>query len=357
MTKADTSEVLVAVEGRVGRLTLNRPKALHALTQAMCAEMTAALLAWREDPAIDLILFDHAGERGFCAGGDIRMLAQSGLGDGARARSFFATEYRLNHLLFVYPKPIVAFMDGLVMGGGAGIALPCRYRIATENTVFAMPETGIGLFPDVGGGWHLPRLPGKAGLWLALTGARLRAADCLSLGLATDHIKSSRIEALKIALFARPWRLEHLLADFATDPGFASFASQAALVDRLFVGDSVEAIFSALEADGSDWAKALLETLLTKSPQALKVAHRQLTFGAASTDFAEHMAMEFRLGARLVHRHDFLQGVRAVIVAKDNDPRWFPGDLAEVSDAMIDQIFAPLPPDQEWTPLREGLRA
>lgn len=354
MTAIVPTDVLVTVEGRVGRLTLNRPKALHALTEAMCTTMTAALLAWRDDPAIDLVLLDHVGPRGFCAGGDIRMLAQSGLGDGVEARSFFATEYRLNHLLFDYPKPTVAVMDGLVMGGGAGIALPCRYRIATENTLFAMPETGIGLFPDVGGGWHLPRLPGKSGLWLALTGARIGPADCLALGLGTHHVPSDRLTSLKTALIGGSDPVAPLETGFATDPGVAPFASQADLVDQLFAGESVEAIFAALKADESDWARSVLETLLTKSPQALTVAYRQLALGAAATNFAEHMSLEFRIGARLVHRHDFLQGVRAVIIAKDNDPRWFPRQLADVSQAMIDQIFAPLPADQEWTPLWTG---
>ncbi|CAN5353799.1 enoyl-CoA hydratase/isomerase family protein [soil metagenome] len=354
MTAADPAEVLVAREGRVGRLTLNRPKALHALTQAMCQTMTDALLAWRDDPAVDLVILDHAGPRGFCAGGDIRKLAQSGLGDGAEARSFFATEYRLNHLLFAYPKPTIAVMDGLVMGGGAGLTLPCRHRIATENTVFAMPETGIGLFPDVGGGWYLPRLPGQAGLWLGLTGARLKAADGLRLGLATAYVDSARLEVLKAALLAQPAAVEAVLGDFASDPGPAPFDAQAEPVDRLFAGDSLEAILAALATDESDWAKATLDILAAKSPQALKVTFRQLALGAQARDFAAHMAMEFRVGARLVHRHDFLQGVRAVIIAKDNDPRWFPSDVAAISEDILDQIFAPLPADQEWTPLGVG---
>jgi enoyl-CoA hydratase len=158
------AEVIVTVEGRVGRLTLNRPQALHALTTNMCELMTAALVAWRSDPDIDLVLLDHSGDRGFCAGGDIRMLAESGAGDGVEARAFFHTEYRLNHLLFEYPKPVVVVMDGITMGGGVGLSMPARYRVATERTTFAMPETGIGLFPDVGGGWFLPRMPGHIGL-------------------------------------------------------------------------------------------------------------------------------------------------------------------------------------------------
>ena len=178
----DDPEVLIRVQKNVGRITLNRPKALHALTQGMCETMIGALLDWQEDPEIYMILIDHAGERGFCAGGDIRMLAESGAKDGVEARAFFHTEYQLNHLLFTYDTPVVAIMDGVVMGGGVGISMPAHVRIATERTTFAMPETGIGLFPDVGGGWYLPRLPGKAGLWLALTGARIRARTACAWG-------------------------------------------------------------------------------------------------------------------------------------------------------------------------------
>ncbi|MCH7861694.1 MAG: enoyl-CoA hydratase/isomerase family protein, partial [Proteobacteria bacterium] len=163
------AEVILQAEGKAGRIRLNRPKAIHALNTGMCAAMLGALTAWREDPAVEIVLIDHAEGRGFCAGGDIRMIATSGAGDGSQARDFFRVEYRLNHALFTYAKPIVAFMDGITMGGGVGISQPARYRVATENTRFAMPETGIGLFPDVGGGWYLSRLPGKIGEYLALT--------------------------------------------------------------------------------------------------------------------------------------------------------------------------------------------
>ena len=154
-------EVITRIEGRVGRITLNRPQAIHALTTNMCRLMIDALVTWRDDPAVELVMFDHSGERGFCAGGDIRMLAESGAGDGRLAREFFFTEYRLNDLIFNYPKPRIAFMDGITMGGGVGLSRPCRFRVATERTTFAMPESGIGLFPDVGGGWYLSRLPGR----------------------------------------------------------------------------------------------------------------------------------------------------------------------------------------------------
>src|SRR5690606_19530913 len=201
-TAAAESEILARVESGVGRLTLNRPKALHALNRGMCEAMIEALLAWRGDEAVKSVLIDHAGERGFCAGGDIRMIAESGAGDASEARAFFDTEYKLNALLFDYPKPITAIVDGIVMGGGVGISEPADVRIATERTTYAMPETGIGLFPDVGGGWFLPRLPGQTGVWLALTGARLKAADTVALGIHTHLVPSDRIEALKTALLA-----------------------------------------------------------------------------------------------------------------------------------------------------------
>jgi enoyl-CoA hydratase len=347
----DQPEVLVRVQKNVGRLTLNRPQALHALTQTMCEIMIGALLDWQEDPEIYMVIIDHAGERGFCAGGDIRMLAHSGAGDGKEARAFFHTEYQLNHLLFTYETPVVAVMDGVVMGGGVGISMPAHYRIATERTTFAMPETGIGLFPDVGGGWYLPRLPGKAGLWLALTGARIKGADCLRLGIATHFVEFGAVEGLKKAIVADPRRIDDTLKKYRADAGKAPLVSIEQDLNRLFVGTSVEEIFEFLEADSSDWGKAQLAVLKTKSPQTLKVAFRQLETGAALTDFADNMVMEYRIGARVVQRHDFIEGVRAVIIDKDNAPRWDPAELEGVSDAMLDEIFAPLPSDQEWTPL------
>jgi enoyl-CoA hydratase len=347
----DQPEVLVRVQKNVGRLTLNRPQALHALTQTMCEIMIGALLDWQEDPEIYMVIIDHAGERGFCAGGDIRMLAHSGAGDGKEARAFFHTEYQLNHLLFTYETPVVAVMDGVVMGGGVGISMPAHYRIATERTTYAMPETGIGLFPDVGGGWYLPRLPGKAGLWLALTGARIKGADCLRLGIATHFVEFGAVEGLKKAIVADPRRIDDTLKKYRADAGKAPLVSIEQDLNRLFVGTSVEEIFEFLEADSSDWGKAQLAVLKTKSPQTLKVAFRQLETGAALTDFADNMVMEYRIGARVVQRHDFIEGVRAVIIDKDNAPRWDPAELEGVSDAMLDEIFAPLPSDQEWTPL------
>ena len=345
-----SEETLVARDGGLGRLTLNRPQALHALTTVMCSTCITVLSDWRRDPAVQAVLIDHSGERGFCAGGDIRMLADSGASDGRLARAFFFTEYRLNHLLFSYPKPVIAVMDGITMGGGVGLSAPARYRLATERTTFAMPETGIGLFPDVGGGWFLPRLPGRIGLWLALTGARIKAADCLHAGLATHHVPSERLPELKVRLAENPSDIEALLAQFHVDPGPAPLLAHRAELDDAFGQGSVEAILAALEA-GSDWARAQALALRTKSPQTLKVAFRQLALGLAAPDFAANMAMEYRIGARVVQRHDFLEGVRAVIVDKDNAPKWDPATLEGVGEDLLDAIFAPLPADQEWSPL------
>jgi len=343
-------QVLIGVEGAVGRLTLNRPDALGALTTGMCAAMTAALLSWRGDPSVEAVLIDHAGERGFCAGGDIRALAQSVAGDGVAARDFFFTEYRLDHLIFEYPMPVIAIMDGVTMGGGVGISWTAGYRIATERTVFAMPETGIGLFPDVGGSWFLPRLHGASGAWLAMTGSRLRAAGCEILGIATDVVPAARLGELKGRILADPADLEAILTEFEADPGHSAMIDHHDEIDRLFAGRTAEEIVAALEADSSEWAAEQLALVRAKSPTSLKTALRQLAAGRAMTDFGQAMALEMRIAARLVAGHDFSEGVRAVIVDKDGAPRWQPADLAGVTEAMLDEIFAPLPPDQEWSP-------
>lgn len=345
------AEVVTRIENGVGRITLNRPKAIHALNRAMCEAMTEALLAWRSDAAVQSVLIDHAGERGFCAGGDIRMIAESGAGDASEAKAFFLAEYRLNHLMFDYPKPMIAIVDGIVMGGGVGISEPADIRVATERTTYAMPETGIGLFPDVGGGWFLPRLPGQTGVWLALTGARLKAADTVALGIHTHFVPADRVDALKADLMREPADPSSVVMRHAGDAGPAPLSAHREAIDRLFAFDTVEEIFQALEADGSDWALQQLETLKTKSPQSLKVSLRQIRTGATLNSFADNMAMEYALGGRVVRTHDFQEGVRAVIVDKDNAPKWSPADLSRVTNETLDALFAPLPDNEKWTPL------
>ena len=346
-----TTQIITSIQHRVARIRLNRPKQLHALTRDMCSAMIAALLDWRKDTAIEAVMLDHAVGRGFCAGGDVVMLAKSGAGDGSEARAFFHEEYRLNHLLFTYMIPTVAFIDGIVMGGGVGISQPCRYRVATENTRFAMPETAIGLFPDVGGGWYLPRLPGRVGRFLALTGARLDGAECLRLGLATHYVSSLALDDLKARIAADPDRIKTLLDESSAPPPSTRIEQNLERIDRLFAADDYETILADLEADGSDWALKELATLRTKSPQACKVSLRLLYDGSLMQDFADEMRQEYAVATRVVQRHDFVEGVRALLVDKDNKPTWDPPTPEAVTDRMIDRIFAPMPPGQEWTPL------
>lgn len=345
------SGVLTFKEGRVGRIRLSRPKALHALTTDMCKAMTEALLAWRADPEVEAVLIDHAEGRGFCAGGDVLMLRDSGIGDGTRAREFFWHEYRLNHLLFTYAKPIVAFMDGVTMGGGVGISQPADFRVATENTRFAMPETTIGLFPDVGGGWYLSRLPGRTGQFLALTGARLDGAECLHLGLATHYVPATALDEVKARLIEEPQRIAEILDEASVEAPEPRIAASRPDIDLLFAAEDYEAILAALEADGGEWARKELETLRAKSPQACKVSLRLLYDGGLMQSFADEMRQEYAVACRVVQRPDFAEGVRALLVDKDNAPRWDPPTPEEVTTHLIDKIFAPLPEDEQWTPV------
>ncbi|MEQ1509935.1 MAG: enoyl-CoA hydratase/isomerase family protein [Sphingopyxis sp.] len=344
-------EVVARHEGQAGFLTLNRPKAIHALTQGMDHAMTEALLAWRDDPAVQVVIIDHSEGRGFCAGGDIAFLRNSAINDGGvSGRQFFHDEYQLNHLLFAYPKPVVAFMDGITMGGGVGISQPARYRVATENTRLAMPETGIGLFPDVGGGWYLSRLRARLGQYLALTGARIDGTECLWSGLATHYLPADALPQAKVRIAAGE-APGAVLDALSIAPPPAKIAAHADAVASHFVSDRLEDIFASLEGDDSEWASATLATLRTKSPQTCKVALRQLGLSLSLPDFAANMAMEYRIASRVLTLPDFTEGVRAVIVDKDGAPCWNPATPAAMTDAMLDAIFAPLPTDEEWKPL------
>ena len=245
----------------------------------------------------------------------------------------------------------MAFMDGVTMGGGVGIALPCKYRVATENTRFAMPETGIGLFPDVGGGWHLSRLGGRLGQFLALTGARLDGAECLWAGLATHYLPSEMVAEAKARILDKPGRIAGVLSEMVGSPPKARIEENADKIARHFASDEYEDILASLEAADTDWAAKERDTLGTKSPQTCKVALRQLKESADLTDFADNMRMEYRIASRVLVRPDFAEGVRAVIVDKTNDPKWNPPTPEEVGEKLLDSIFAPLPEGEEWTPL------
>lgn len=368
-SRRPSAPVITRLDGRLARVTLNRPDALHALNTDMCRAMLDALLAWRADETVEAVLIDHApGTRGFCAGGDIRMLSEAALSPSAleAAKDFFFTEYRVNWLLKEFGKPTIAVMDGVVMGGGVGLSAPCRFRVATERTTYAMPESAIGLFPDVGGGWWLPRLPGCSGLWLALTGSRLKAADCLRLGIATHFVESARLPELEAGLLAlaryapeegeplegglHAGAIADLVDSLSGDPGSAPVEAHLPTIDACFSKNSVEEILAALRADGSEWALKQADLMTERSPQAMKVAFRQLHTGARLPSFADNMAMEYRLATRVVVRPDFREGVRAVLVDKDGKANWSPATLEDVDDRLLDGLFARLPTDMEWTP-------
>jgi enoyl-CoA hydratase len=349
-----TDDVLITTEGGVGRIRLNRPKAIHALTTRMCEVMSEALLEWRGNAEVTAVIIDHAEGRGFCAGGDVVMLARSGDTDAEEAKRFFFAEYRLNHLLFTYPKPTIAIMDGITMGGGVGISLPCDYRVATENTRLAMPETGIGLFPDVGGGWYLSRLPGRVGQFMVLTGARLDGAECHYLHLVTHYVEQSGLADLVERILKAPDRLQGALGAAGDTPAEARIERNLPQIAKLFASDRLEEVIAALDADESDWANSELATLKSKSPLSCKVSLRLFAEGAGRANFTDEMRAEYALAGRVVRTHDFREGVRAVLIDKDNAPQWDPATPEEVTDEMLDVLFAPLPKSEEWTPFPEA---
>ncbi len=339
-----TTDLLCERHGTTGHITLNRPKALNALTLPMIQAMDPQLRAWAKDASIEAIVLTGAGEKAFCAGGDVRAVYEAGKGiNGAPkslTRDFFFEEYCLNRLIHRYAKPYVSLIDGICMGGGMGLSVNGRMRVVSERAMMAMPETGIGLFPDVGGSHFLSRCPGQLGAYFALTGARLKAADMLYAGLATHYVPSAKLLALQAAL--ESGNADAAVAHFAESAGEAPLAAERARIDRCFAADTVEGILEALAADGSEWAQKTRATLLTKSPTSMKVSLRQVRTGAKH-DFEDCMRMEFRLVQRFMRGHDFFEGIRAVLVDKDNAPKWNPATLADVTPAMVDTYFAPLP--------------
>jgi len=347
---AGDQEIVFARRGDLAVVTLNRPHALNALTQDMCSALDGRLRAWAADPEVGAVLVKGAGERAFCAGGDIRAIqgalsAPNGVQDVVR---FYAVEYPMNARLHHFPKPHIALLDGIAMGGGVGVSVHGSHRIVTERTMFAMPETGIGLFPDVGATYVLPRLPGAMGLYLGLTGARLGPADCAYSGVGTHHVPSERLDALESALAetrlcAEPFAaVGRVLAEFQDDPGPAPLADLRADIDACYDQESLAAILEALEGHGSAWASEQLKELAAKSPLSLAVTFRQLRAGA-TLDFDDAMRLEYRLVHRFMAGHDFREGVRALLIDKDRGPKWQPARLADITDAMVDDYFAPLP--------------
>lgn len=336
-------EIVCEQQGAAGIITLSRPRALNALTLAMVRDMRRALDAWALDDSVTRVIVQGAGDKAFCAGGDIRRLHDLGrAGDKREALIFWREEYQLNALIKRYPKPYVSLVDGIVMGGGVGVSLHGGYRVAGERYLFAMPEVGIGFFPDVGATYALPRLPGHTGMYLALTGERVRRADAMMLGLAT-HAVDGDFDDLRDALAAGE-PVDAVLAGAAVAAGPAPLAAQRDIIDGSFSADSVLAILERLDeaaAKGSEFAAKTAGTMRTKSPMSMSIAFEQVRRGGALT-FMEAMKTEFRIVSRIVDDHDFYEGVRAVIIDKDGRPEWRPANLEEIDPAAIEGHFASL---------------
>lgn len=337
-------ETLFERAGPAGIITLNRPRQLNALTHGMVQAIMPRLLQWRDDPAVTRIIIKGAGEKAFCAGGDIRALYDLGkAGRVAEARPFWREEYVLNHLLKTFPKPVIALLDGIVMGGGVGMSFHGSHRVASEKLMFAMPEVGIGFFPDVGASYFLPRLESRFGSYLALTGARIGLGDALMLGLVTDSVESARMADVQAALCTDD-DVNKTLARFAMPAPSAPLLEYQDMIAEIFSESDLATVMakvSQMAFGGALFATQTLETMEKKSPTSMAIALEQMRRGAAMT-FAEAMQMEYRIVCRIAEGHDFYEGVRAVIVDKDHAPKWRPARVESLDAATIARHFLPL---------------
>ncbi|XP_036426355.1 3-hydroxyisobutyryl-CoA hydrolase, mitochondrial [Colossoma macropomum] len=344
------AEVLLERVGNAGVITLNRPKILNALSFPMIRQIYPQLKKWEKDSETDIVIIKGAGDKAFCAGGDIRSISDAGKVGDPLTQDFFREEYTLNNAIGTFKKPYVALINGITMGAGFGLSVHGRFRVATEKTLFAMPETAIGLFPDVGGGYFLPRLQGKLGLFLALTGFRLRGRDVQRAGVATHFVESEKLSALEKDLVELKSpsvgdvaQVLNTYQEQSTLDAEKPFALQqhTEAIDRLFKASSVEEILENLQKDGSDFAQKQAETLAKMSPTSLKLAFRQMQMGA-SMSLQEVLVMEYRLSQACMRGHDFYEGVRAVIIDKDQNPKWKPSTLAEVTEQLVEESFRSL---------------
>ncbi|HEY7382824.1 MAG TPA: enoyl-CoA hydratase/isomerase family protein [Beijerinckiaceae bacterium] len=342
----DGDEIVVRREGALGHIRLNRPRALNSLTLDMVRAMAAALDAFESDGRVAAVLVDGAGERGLCAGGDIRVIYDSARHRDGHAQRFLREEYALNARIASYPKPYVAIMDGITMGGGVGISAHGSHRLVTERTKFALPEVAIGFFPDVGATWLLPRTPGEIGTWIALTGEALGPHDTIDAGLADVFVRSADLPALHDALAAlapsaTAAEVSATLRNLARPPEPGRLQRNRAAIDRLMRFDDAAAIRDALEADDSDFARSALRAMSTASPTSLKLTVRLLRLGRAAATLQECLIMEYRAAGRALRGHDFLEGIRAAVIDKDKQPRWSPARLDDVGDDLVDEHLAP----------------
>jgi len=344
MADRSEPEILFDRRGAAAIVTLNRPHALNALTRDMIRQLRGKLDVWRDDPQVSHVVVIAAGGRAFSAGGDLREIYDLGrAGRYSEALTFFREEYELNAVIKRYPKPYIALIDGIVMGGGVGISVHGSHRVAGERFLFAMPEVGIGFFPDVGGTWFLPRLAGEVGTYCALSCERLKAADAVAVGVATHHVPAARHSELLDALCATA-PVDSIMAAFSQPVGEGELIARRSAIDRLFASADVEGIFVGLDGEAksganAEWAARTANTMRAMAPLSLKIALTQMRRGA-NWSFAQCMQAEFRIVSRVLQGHDFYEGVRAVIIDKDNLPRWLPGRLADVNAAEIERHFA-----------------
>lgn len=345
---SETEEIIFEVKRGVGFFTLNRPEALNALTLEMIRAMIPQLAAWQEDPSVKAVVIRGAGDRAFCAGGDVRAVWEAGRAGEPLTAEFFHEEYRLNRMVHTFAKPYVALIDGVTMGGGVGISVHGSHRVAGDRTMLAMPEVGIGLFPDVGGSYFLPRLPGRLGLFLALTGWRLKAADALYCGLATDYVPSDRMGDLATAFTLLDWTkagpetlVDQVIDDFKTEAGASDLAQHQEVIDHCFSSRSIESILATLDEAGDDWAAKVAGIIKKHSPTSLKVTFAQLEKGA-TLNFDQAMIQEYRMSQAFMAGSDFYEGIRAILIDKDQQPKWSPGDLASVTPELVESHFRPL---------------
>ena len=336
----DDRPVVVRVHDGIGHLTLNRPRAINALSHEMVRLMQAALDIWADDPAVRTVVIDGAGERGLCAGGDIVAIYEDARAGGTASIDYWADEYRLDATIAGYAKPVVALMDGIVMGGGVGISTHASHRIVEETSTIAMPEVSIGFVPDVGGPFLLARAPGQLGLHAALTGARLDAADAIHLGLADVHVPRDRRADLLTGL--ADGDVDEAIARVAATPAPGRLAAERSWIDAAYAHDTIEDVLAALESSPGEGPERAASILRRSSPTSLKVALRSVREAAADADLASALTRDLRIAARCLAGHDFPEGIRAQVIDKDRTPRWSPATLAEVSSADVDAYFAPL---------------
>jgi enoyl-CoA hydratase len=340
-----TDEILFDRIGSAEVIRLNRPRALNSLNLAMVHRMKPALERFSDDAEISCVILAGEGERGLCAGGDIRAIHDLGKAGDPEVTRFWREEFPVNYTISRYPKPYVALMDGIVMGGGVGVASHGKHRIVTERTRLAMPETGIGYVPDVGATWLLSRAPGEAGTWMGLTGETIGAADAIFAGLADVCVPSERLAALVEALGGLPGGasdadVRGVIDGFSVAPGEGRLASNRELIDRCFAFDTVEEILAALEGQEGEFAASTLEAIARRSPTSLKLTLRLLRSGRRSASLIECLEREFTVASEILRGHDFYEGVRAAIIDKDRNPQWRPATLAEVTETELDRYFA-----------------